>query len=72
MRINHEETDGAEGRSEKAFGAVRFFVVDSLRRARHTSCRFEIPIVTVQKEKCKTENDKGDVWQSRPTQLARA
>jgi hypothetical protein len=43
-----------------------------MKRARHTSCRFEIPIITVRKEKCKAENDEDDVWQSRPTQLARA
>jgi hypothetical protein len=71
MKINHEETKGTK-KDQKKLRALRFFVVDSLRRARHTSCRFEIPIVAVRKEKCKTANDEGDVWQSRPTQLARA
>jgi hypothetical protein len=70
MRINHEETEGTK-KDQKNLHVLRFFVVDSLMRARHTSCRFEIPIVAVREEKCKTEKDEGDVWQSRPTQLAR-
>jgi hypothetical protein len=50
MRINHEEMNGMK-EDQKSLRALRFFVIDSLRRARHTSCRFEIPIVTVRKEK---------------------
>jgi hypothetical protein len=71
MKINHEETKGTKVLLI-FLRILRVFVVDSPRRARHTSCRIEIPIIAVRKENCKAENDEGDVWQSRPTQLGRA
>jgi len=51
MKINHEETKSANAFSD-FLRILRIVVVDSLRRPRHTSCRFEIPIITVRKEKC--------------------